>query len=105
MRLFTVCALALAATGCGANKLIYTKPSAGNEELQRSFAECRARSATLPQYRTPPASQPLPAGSPGSGYQAMGQGMSDLADSMYSVQVRQQFIDDCMRAQGWVREK
>lgn len=74
MRAIVALGLAAALCGCVSNHRTYLKPGAGEEELQRTFAGCKAQAAMVP------------------------------GTDVWSGMVASDMIDNCMRANGFVRK-
>ncbi len=63
--------------------------SYGKDEFERHWAGCNAQIAVAPFARTP---------DPGGGLMGFGTSLSDISADMA---MREQFLANCMRAQGW----
>lgn len=87
MRLLAGVISAAVLTGCASQ--IYDRPGATNEDLQEALAGCRNKAAMLPVTPNDPTA---------NGLEALGAGLSSYAN-------REQFVQDCLRAQGWVRQR
>lgn len=89
MRVAIALACACALSGC-VGPTYYYRDGGTNEALQRDTARCRNQAAMLPVTPAPPASED------GAGLGTLGAGLTNLAN-------REQYLHDCMRAQGWVK--
>lgn len=86
MRVLLGICLTLALSGCATKPVYYSRPGSNPEELARDGAACQADSAFLPDRRNPKA----------GGAEALGEGLGAYA-------ARENFMQNCMRAKGWVR--
>lgn len=91
--------LALLIAGCSMQPTVYQRDDGtpGSENrFQRDYARCRAQSAGLAQRQGPNYQYgPYDAGG------AMRNAGADLA----AVGNQLQFVEDCLRAEGWVRAR
>lgn len=78
MQRLVVCGL-LILGGCASDK--YVKEGASNEERERALAGCRVQAATVPNT-----------------------GNGSAGDNMFHTAMVMQTVQNCMRAQGWVKE-
>jgi hypothetical protein len=77
------CLMALA--GCASAPIYYTRAGGSSEDFQRELAGCRNRLAMVPMRSTDNL----------GGLEALGAGLGNMA-------TRDQFMQDCLRSQGWV---
>lgn len=85
MRLVAVLAGALVLSGCATTPKFYSRPGSTNDDFQRELAGCRNKLAMVPEPATNPNA---------NGLEALGAGLGALAN-------REQFMQDCLRSQGW----
>lgn len=101
----------LALAACVGSTTYYEKPGGAPRDFEIAQAQCRMGAAQLPQYRSP---RPAPSYSAqtqivgSTAYSTiqenngLASGLADFSDALHNVAKRDQYINDCLIAQGWL---
>lgn len=100
--------------GCTSSEETWIKPGGSQTQLERDHAFCRSQAAFLPQRSTPVVGRTYSSTTTLYGDTAyttvrenpnIGSGLKQLGDSLANLAARENFINDCLIAQGWSPKK